>query len=299
MNLASIRRLTETPGEHVGDLIWWALAGARICRPDLERIWTDAGLSTSVLPEPPTAERALKTATREALLGVTDHLFRLGKESDDELVFALLHEHRDGAGNVAHAQVARIRLDRGQPSQLESDAPDHDLVRAVFDGYDRLRSTHLVDDVRRALVKVLDGCAAVTLREHGGVYWVPAQFSETIHRLQLAVSRIGTSRLDVVPIHATPESREALGHAAHASIEAEISSLRTEITAFMDVPPERSSTLLRRLEQFQELKEKAGLYRSVLSLQVTDLEASIDELTRSVQRLLDGTTQAPAAVLAT
>ena len=299
MDLVSIRRLTVTPGDHVGDLIWWALEGARIRRPALEQLWANAGLPASALPEPPSAERALKTAAREALLGVQDHLIRLGKESDEEVVLALVREHRDGTGNVEHAQVARIRLDRSLPSSLESDAPGHELVRAVFDGYDGLRETHLVDDIRRALLKVLDACAAVAIREHGGVYWVPAQHSETARRLQAAVSHIGTSRLDILPIHATPEATEALGHAAHASIEAEVANLQREIAAFLEEPPERTSTLVRRLEQFQALRAKAGLYHSVLSVQITDLDASLDELSRTVQRLLDGATQAPAVALAT
>lgn len=296
MNVTAIRRYTETPGEHVGDLLWWALEGARISRQDLEQIWSDAGLSTELLPEPPTAERALKTATREALFGISDHLFRLGKETEDELVFALLHEERDDAGNVHHSQVARVRLDRNHPARLESDSPSHDLIQAVFAGYDLLRHTHLVDDVRRALVRLLDTCAAVTLRDHGGVYWVPAQFSDTVHRLQGAVSRIGTSRLDILPIHATAEATAALGHAAHASIEAEITLLQKEIADFVAAPPERPATLVRRLEQFQDLKEKAGLYQAVLSVQVSDLTSSIDELTASVQRLLGGAQQAPDAV---
>ncbi len=287
MDLAGIRNYTETAGPHVGDLLWWTLQEARIRRTDLERLWVGAGLSASFLPEPPTAEKALKTAVRDAQLGVDDHLFRLGKESREELVFALLHEHRDEAGNVEHVQVARLRLDRQHTSQLDTDNPSHELVRAVLLGYDSLLHTHTVDDVRRTLVKTLDACAAVTLREHGGVYWVPAQFSEVLHRLQSAVLQIGQSRLDIVPIHATPEGIEALGHAAHESIETEVSALRAEIASFVEDPPDRASTLTRRLSRFDELKQRAQLYHSVLSVQVEDLDVALEELTRTVRRLLD------------
>jgi hypothetical protein len=287
MDLSDIRRHTESAGPHVGDLLWWTLQGARIRRTDLERLWTGAGLSASLLPEPPTSDKALKTAVRDAQLGVDDHLFRLGKDSREELVFALLHEQRDEAGNVEHLQVARVRLDKNHTSQLETDNPTHELVRAVLLGYDHLLNTHTVDDVRRTLVKTLDACAAVTLREHGGVYWVPAQFSETLHRLQSAVWQIGQSRLDIVPIHATPEGTEALGHAAHDGVEAEIATLRAEISSFIETPPERASTLMRRLDRFEDLKQKAQLYHSVLSVQVQDLDLSLEELTRTVRRLLD------------
>jgi hypothetical protein len=294
MDLAEIRSHTVSAGRHVGDLLWWALEAARIRRSELEAVWSRAGLPTSLLPEHPTAEKALKTAVRDAQLGVSDYLIRLGKQDQDELVFAIVHEDRDGAGNVSHSQIARIRLDRNHASVVETDNPTQELVRSVFDGYDRLLHTHPVDDVRRTLVKVLDSCAGVTLRDHGGVYWVPAAFSEVLHRLQSAVSEIGKSRLDIVPIHATPEATRALGHAAHQSIEAEIATLRTEIDSFVADPPERPATLLRRLERFEDLRTKAQLYHSVLEVQVQDLETSIDELSQTVRHLLDGPEQAPA-----
>ncbi len=298
MDLDAIRGYTETAGPHVGDLLWWTLQGARIRRTDLECLWVGAGLSASLLPEPPTVEKALKTAIRDAQLGVDDHLFRLGKESRDELVFALLQEHCDEAGNVEHLQVARVRLDRQHTSQLETDNPTHELVRTVLTGYDHLLHTHTVDDVRRALVKTLDACAAVTLREYGGVYWVPAHFSEMLHRLQSAVWQIGQSRLDIVPIHATPEGIEALGHAAHDSIETEVGALRAEIASFVEDPPDHPSTLTRRLSRFDELKQRAQLYHSVLSVQVQDLDLALEELTRTVRRLLDEQAAPSAATAA-
>lgn len=298
MDLAELRRLTSTPGPHVGDLLWWSLEDARIRRPALETAWSNAGLSSSLLPEHPTAEKALKTAVREAQLGVEDHLIRLGLQTDSEIVFAVLREMRDGLGNVDHHQVARVRLDRNHTSKLEADDPGHELVRAVFEGYDRLLNTHTVDDIRRTLVKTLDTCAAVTLRDHGGVYWVPAPFTETLHRLQGAVSQIGRSKLHVVPIHATPEGTTSLGEAARNSIETEISALRLEIDAFLAEPPDRPSTLMRRLATFEDLRQRAQLYHSVLSVQVDDLDTALTDLSRQVECLLAQSAEAPTSVAA-
>ena len=286
MSLTLIKQHLQTDGTHVGDVLWWTLADARITRAHLESIWSAAGLSTSFLPEPPTPEKALKTAVRECQVGQHDHLVRLGKEDEHELVFAVLLESRDGTGNVQTHQEARIRLERAAPTRLDSDHPTHDLVAAVSAAYDRLLTTHTSDDIRRALVKTLGSCAAVTLREYGGVYWVPAPYAETLRRLQTAVAGIGASRLDIVPIHATPEARAALGGAARAAIEDDIVALRAEIQGFLAEPPERVSTLMRRLQAFDELRNKARLYHSVLSVHVQDLEASLNELTLNVEGLL-------------
>jgi hypothetical protein len=109
MSLALIKQHLQTDGAHVGDILWWTLADARISRTQLESIWSGAGLSTSFLPEPPTPERALRTAVRECQVGHHQHLVRLGKEDDGELIFAVLLETRDGSGNVKTEQEARVR----------------------------------------------------------------------------------------------------------------------------------------------------------------------------------------------
>ena len=285
-SLQEIRSHTVSAGKHVGDIVWWTLADAQITRSLLESVWSNAALSPTWLPEPPTPERALRTAVRESQVGQHQHLVRLGKEDDHELVFAILLETRDGTGNVSVTQEARVRLDRQAPDRLDSDQPTHDLVGAIFTAYDRLRTTHTTDDVRRALLKTLTACAAVTLRDHGGVYWVPAPYAETLRHLKEAVSNIGASRLDVVPIHESPEANAALGNAARASLDEEISSLRAEIEGFLSDPPERASTLTRRLEAFEDLRAKARLYHTVLQVQVQDLEGALNKLTLQVEGLL-------------
>jgi len=286
MSLDLIRSCTLTDGKHVGDLLWWTLTDARVTRSLLESVWASAGLSASWLPEPPTPEKALKTAIRESQVGQHQHLLRLGKEDEHEIIFAVLLETRDSTGNVSLTQEARVRLDRRAPAKLDSDQAGHDLVAAICAAYDRLLTTHTADDVRRALVKTLSSCAAVTLRDHGGVYWVPAPYADTLRRLKGAVSNIGASRLDVVPIHGSPEATAALGNAARASIDEEITALRGEIDGFLSDPPERASTLVRRLEAFEALRAKARLYHTVLQVQVQDLESALNKLTLQVEGLL-------------
>jgi len=284
--LAKIRSHTVTGGEHVGDIIWWTLSEARIARTLLETIWMNAGLSRDWLPEPPTPEKALKTAVKESLVGRAQQLARIGLEDDTRIVFAILAESRDGSGDVSIAQEARVTLNRQAPSQLESDHPGNELVQTIFAGYERLLTTYTADDIRRALLKALDACAAVTLRDSGGVYWIPAPYADTLRLLKDAVAQIGASRIDVVPIHATPEAKAALGDAARSSLSEEIGKLRVKIDGFLAQPPERASTLTRRLQAFEDLRAKARLYQTVLKVQVQDLESDLSKLTLQVEGLL-------------
>ena len=55
----------------------------------------------------------------------------------------------------------------------------------------------------------------------------------------------------------------------------------------MTNPPSRESTYTRRFEDLAALRDRAALYASVLSVQVTDLEAGITALEDQIRLMLD------------
>jgi hypothetical protein len=286
MTLDKITSALNQGGQHLGDIVYWTLAEARIDRSTLESIWTGAQLAPEFLPDPPTAEKALKAAVREAAVGQPDRLIRLGKEDEAEIVFAVVRETKHGDGSVTYQQETRVILDR-RAETVSSDIAGHDLAAVINTRFGDLRSTHTPDDIRRAMMKVLDSCAAVTLRDHGGVYWIPAPYAETVRRLQGAIEKIGSSRVYLLPVHASADASRTLGEAAKLAIEDELAALKTEVEGFVASPPDRPTTLVRRLDAFEGLQARANLYRDVLQVHVADLENTLAGLTSSVENLLN------------
>jgi hypothetical protein len=284
-SIDNLRSVLGIAGEHIGDLVWWTLSDASTPRPTLEATWTGAGLPNSLLPEAPTADKAFKTAVRACQAGVTDKLVRLGKDEDDELVYAIVHETKTGDGSLQHHQEARVLLNRAA-EQVSSDVPDHTLVQVIRDGFHQLRDLHTPDDVRRAIVKALRSFAAVTLREGGGVYWVPRTYQREVRQLEKAIRGLGASRFYVVPVHHTSAGADMLGDVAKGSLETELHALQEELKAFQAEPPDRPSTLERRLDAFTALRSRAQLYRDILQVQVDDLEAQLDAMAATVASLL-------------
>jgi len=288
----SVRSLEQlrsvlSAGEHLGDMVWWTLSEASLDRATLVAKWTGAGLSADLLPEPPTAEKALRLAVRACQVGQAEHLVRLAKDSDGELIYAVVKEENLGEGVLAHRQEARVTLQKAAGA-VTSDAPGHSLVRSISDTFVQLRDTHTADDVRRTVVKTLHTLAAVTLREGGGVYWVPRTHAATVRQLERAIGQLGKSTFHVVPVHQTDDGARTLGVVARGSLETELTALREELEAFKAQPPERPSTLQRRLEAFEQLRSRAQLYRDILHVQVEDLEQHLTSMATSVQELLAG-----------
>lgn len=286
MTLDKITSALSKGGQHLGDIVYWTLSEARLDRHTLEQIWASAHLAPAFLPEPPTAEKALKAAVREAAVGQPDRLIRLGLENEKEVVFAVVRETKHDDGSVSYQQETRVMLERAT-ERVSADVAAHDLATTIVARFAELRSTHTPDDVRRAMMKALDACAAVTLRDHGGVYWCPAPFSETVRRLQSAVERIGSSRFYILPVHASADATRTLGDAAKLAIEDELAALKAEVKGFVASPPDRPSTLVRRLDAFEGLHARANLYRDILQVHVQDLDNTLADLTSSVENLLD------------
>jgi hypothetical protein len=270
---------------HLGDLLWWTLSDAAIDRASLEGHWASAGLSAELLPEAPTAEKALKSAVREAALGQHDRLIRLGKESETEIVFAVVREAKHSDGSVTYTQETRIMLDR-KTETVSSDQPGHDLASVVTHRFGELRTTHTADDVRRTLVRAIGTFAAVALRDHGGVYWIPAPYAKQLRQLQSAVEKIGSSKMYLLPVHDSADASRTLGDAAIGAIQQDLEQLKAEVEGFVAQPPERPSTLARRFDAYEALRSRAQLYRDILRVQVQDLDAQLDEMTASVEKLL-------------
>lgn len=286
MSFEAVKSALLNGGKHLGDIVYWTLAEVRVDRSTLEAIWAGAQLAPEYLPDPPTAEKALKSAVRESAVGQPDRLIRLGKDDEREIVFAVVRETKHGDGSVTYQQETRVVLDRRAES-VSSDVAGHDLAGVIAARYSELRSTHTSDDIRRAMMKVLESSAAITLRDHGGVYWVPAPFAETVRRLQGAIERVGSSRVYLLPVYASAEASRTLSAAAKGAIEDELAALKVEVEGFMASPPDRPSTLVRRLDAFEELRARARLYRDVLNVHVQDLETTLSTLSTSVEALLD------------
>lgn len=292
MTFDRIKEITSGHGgEHMGDLIWWALFDARVERQRLISLWEGAGFDTKLLPDETTAEKALKLAAREAQVGLKGALIRPLGDDKDEVSFSVVSEER-GATENHYTTEARIKVAKQGATTLVTDAPEHLIVKLVQEKYNVNLATHSADDVRRSIVSLIHSLAAVSVRESGGIYWIPPACAERVRRLQGLIGQIGGSKAYVLPIHYSPEGQQALADVARASIETELQQLQKEVEEFLASPPARMKTLSSRLDSYAALKQKAGLYKTVLSAEVEGLDENLRKMARAIEEMLKAKEQA-------
>lgn len=270
-------------GPHVGDMVWWTLADADVERQALVLAWQTAGLDPDLLPEVPTPEKALRAAVRAAQTGLRDQLVRLSYEGPDALVFVVKQEAKTLDHDTDYATLAKITLDRTNGQLTVTGQAD--VTSKIQVEFTRLLATHTARDVMTTIVKSLRKWAAVSLRETGGIYWVPTTQKAKLLALQQAVQTIGKSQVYLVPVFGSPEASRSIGAAAAGTIEADLAALKAEIDGFLEEAP-RASTLTRRLDAFEDLRARADLYRTILGVTVDDLDARLADMTATVQTLL-------------
>lgn len=286
-SLNQINEVLNTGGEHLGDVTWWRLAEADVERSVLEAVWLGAGLDKALLPAELTPEKALRQAVRDTATGLKDILIRKGQDDKAYLAFAVVLETRLGEGKVKYDQLATVALNKATGA-ISADNPNHDTVKDIVTAYAKYTTTHTSRDVMTSITKALTEWCAVSLREKGGVYWVPRTRSEEIRKLRTAVSQLGSSAMYLMPVHAGADTNAAIGEAAVGALETDLAKIREEIDGFLTngVDGTHTGTLERRLEVFSDLRARADLYRSILNVTVEDLGEQVDAMEASVHSLL-------------
>jgi hypothetical protein len=297
--LQAIATAAITSGaEILGDLVWWSLSDARIGRSELLNIWGAAGLDIALIPPEPSGEKAIRTAVKDASVRLDGLIIRPVLHTPETISFAIVREVQGQNGVLSHSHEASVSYDRkGDRFAIDRIASTYSrtpeelakvdtLCDVIRQGYDQLRHTHTIDDVRRAMVKACESYSAVSLRDTGGIYWIPACYGPQIRQLQTAVEQIGKSTVYLLPIHKTTDGNRALAACASGSIEAELGALAREIDAFVAEPPDRVSTLTKRLPVFEALRDRADLYRTILGVQVEDLDGRLASMSKAIESMI-------------
>ncbi|MBI2378915.1 MAG: hypothetical protein HYV07_33280 [Deltaproteobacteria bacterium] len=128
--------------------------------------------------------------------------------------------------------------------------------------------------------------AGVSLRDSGGVYFVPAQFNGQLTAVCNVVGDVGPhNKTFVLPIVDMPAAQATLREVTEASLDDEIRALEEELKSF-DLDKVRDSTLERRLVAFHDLKARVGMFSSVLSFKADGLNRRLSCINAELRRSL-------------
>jgi hypothetical protein len=284
----------------LGYLLWWSLNDVEVLQSDAESLCVTVGLDPKMCP---------KIEARGGVVKALESLgFRASPQSgkkmdldgkarvfydrtaDDEKGFTVTLQERTVANGVAaYVEVQRIHYDRSTKAIDLSTSFMHGDIHAAFKKY---CETYRANEVRRIIQNVLAEGKAITVRESGGVYFVPDFYTPTLDKLKAMVAAINGVSLTTLGIVDTEQSRSEMADAAQAEVKRTVDSLMADIQALEARIAEgqnvRESTLEARIDEFKALREKALCYQELVQMEVSDVETALASLTARVEKMLTG-----------
>lgn len=269
-----------------GALSYWRLSGP-LDGNALRAAWVAAGLDADWLPAPPTATVALaRTLTSYAGVsrvdGVRCERRAVKVRGNNEWAGGwILTDLRTHDGHVEPHELLHARLDASDTLIVEV-SPDVSFDLADFRArFDRESAALAPTDVSNWLIRLAGRLDAVSLRDRGGIYFLPRTQVELWERIVATVEAVSAGAYQVfrIPALQTKDAVQAILDALeHEAIDT-IQAFEAAISATGDAAlgPRALATKQR---QAAALAEKLGRYEALLGTKLDVIRQTL-ELTQA------------------
>jgi hypothetical protein len=224
--------------------------------------------------------RALQkeTATRE------DCFYRALPDAKDVAVFVIVKQQMSGGSNHA----VNFSTDTQVIFDKETGVIKVEGYRAaeVQTQYDAEQGAYNTDNMRKVILDFLySDCQAVSVRENGGIYFVPNHKREQFTKVQEFFKNFTGCSINVLPLIDTVEAKKAMWKSLVGEVEAELAAQKKQL-ADPDQTPSTERGVESRVRKYQELKGKVEMYETLLTGTAEGLKKELDDLTVLVKGLI-------------
>ena len=279
--------LKQNEGKHLGDLCGWGLGGDYV-QEEVRKLAEKHGIEGDLgLPNLSPASAYRRAVTDAVKSGRNDERkFAAVKLDDNELkiVHAIVERGivQGAAGSLSakdadfHTEL-RVGFDKegyknGEDAEklLRSENPTHRLSEVIKQRYTDLCVRYLPGDIRVAFQRAFEKWGSIRLLEHGGLWWVPSPSAEKVRKWKLFMEELGNTTI-VIPVFDTEETIQSLREQSKSTLEGQLASMLDQLDGFTTKDNTRLSTLEKRIEMFDSLRDKIELHARVLGMKQQEL----------------------------
>ena len=268
MKLNPEKDLTITPeasSELCGTVSYWRASG-NVPIIDVLNAWDAAGLDRALFrkaPEPETALRraVLDLAKRETINDKTERRILIRPQKEPS-TWAVVEEIVQEGAKPLYATLEIISFVEGAGPQFYtvSGTKEHaaQILSVVMANYSAQQGIFAPEDVTGWLVKLAYAQGAVTLRDSGGVYFIPRPAMEFWNKAADAIQSASDHKVFRIPAMRNSEAVEAIIDAVTQEAEQEAQKINDEIMAglgdrALETRKGRIADLLAKVSSYEEL----------------------------------------------
>lgn len=282
--------ITESAGT-CGCVTYWR-SGPPISIEALRDAWVAAGLDMELFrkaPEPVTAfRRAVLAQADRKTLDKTSELRTLVRPQAEPHTWAIVEEFVQEGKPPVYTTIALTSFAKGDPEITGVDGTAErcrNLFTTIMDMFATQSGTFAPEDITTWLVRLAEKKNAVTLRDTGGVYFIPRDSMDFWNKAAEAVETASkkTHRVFRIPAVRNSEAVDAIVDAV--TVEAEQISAKIDAEVFGDTPIGERAVETRRAN-IDALLAKLSSYEALLGRQLSIRERAENLRISLAQRLL-------------
>lgn len=185
------------------------------------------------------------------------------------------------AADYAHSIATRFCRDKYKAGDdwrnlIQTTDASHPITAAVISAYMEIMGTYHAGDLRNMSSRVFSRIGGFPLKTAMGVFMVPATQATIVRRWADWCTDIGASSL-ILPQFDAPETRTVMTRTATDGVEAALEQFMADLNTFAEKGDVRVSTLEKRVEELDRLRDNAAVYESLLDISMRELKKGIDK----------------------
>jgi hypothetical protein len=262
----------------LGYCVYWSISELNIPYAEFIQKMAAAGLDTDYA-RPVQAKSALIKALRSETKGRKESFHRNILDDKTRSAFAIVGSNVNTTTiDVAFQTETKAIIDK-ETKQVTIEGYNQQALRDKFEAF---KGTYTGDHFRRVTLDIIKtGCQGITIRERGGVYFVPSTHLEAFEKLQTLFSQFPGCSIDVIPVIDTAQAKKSMWKALTGEVEEDIKTLKEDLEK-LDEASDRSVKI--RLARYEVLKSKVENYEILLQGTAGALKSELDSLTNLLKR---------------
>lgn len=261
-----------------GTICWWRLSG-EVSHNQLRECWEEANLDVEHLPEPPTTAEALMRACMEQKKARV--LVRPLKGQG----FAIVQEQ---VAEKAYVSTTRAVITLSEEGDLcvEGNVITQEnleiLHTTLGKAFERHKASLAPIDISNWVIGLLHQLGATSLRERGGIYFIPQPQVAAWNSVVAILRQISNHKFFCVPAMRSEEAVAAILD----SVEREAKAIAEAVKEDLQGKDLGAKALRRREQRLMEIDTKLAKYEQLLGCKSDSFHELISEVSASVSLAL-------------
>lgn len=282
------RKVTDIQADVMGYLVYWSMSTFRIQHPEFVKYLQQVGIDPKKYGKEPTAKSIANQAVKAQTKGVKKFHRKTEDVEGKRTVYVLVNELVDQAQNFHHDQESKIAFNK-EAKTLQVEGTFKREIESRFEAY---QGTYNSEQFRNmALGFVESACQGVSIRDRGGVYFIPISQIEELEKLKALFKLVPGCGIECWPQYDNDEIKKSMWKAVTVDTVTKLQKFNSELD---EMQGKKISTrvMQNRINAFKELKGLVGMYGELLSGTAQELLGGI----AGVQQRLKGMIHDESAV---